>query len=46
MTSKWDKRFMGLAKMAATWSKDRSTGVGAVIVNDKKKCFFNNLKLC
>jgi len=35
--NKWDKRFMELAKMAATWSKDRSTGVGAVIVNDKKK---------
>lgn len=28
---------MELAKMMATWSKDRSTGVGAVIVNDKKK---------
>lgn len=28
---------MELAKMAATWSKDKSTGVGAVIVNDKKK---------
>lgn len=37
ITPKWDKRFMELAKMAATWSKDRSTGVGAVIVNDKKK---------
>lgn len=37
MTNKWDKRFMELAKMVATWSKDRSTGVGAVIVNDKKK---------
>lgn len=37
MTSKWDKRFMGLAKLVATWSKDKSTGVGAVIVNDEKK---------
>lgn len=37
ITLKWDKRFMDLAKMAATWSKDRSTGVGAVIVNDRKK---------
>jgi dCMP deaminase len=37
MTSKWDKRFMELAKQVSTWSKDRSTGVGAVIVNDKKK---------
>jgi dCMP deaminase len=37
MTSKWDKRFMELAKQVSTWSKDKSTGVGAVIVNDKKK---------
>jgi dCMP deaminase len=37
ITSKWDKRFMDLAKEVAGWSKDRSTGVGAVIVNDKKK---------
>lgn len=37
ITSKWDKRFMDLAKHIATWSKDKSTGVGAVIVNDKKK---------
>ena len=37
MTEKWDKRFMDLAKQVATWSKDRSTGVGAVIVNDNKK---------
>jgi dCMP deaminase len=35
--NKWNKRFMDLAKMAATWSKDKSTGVGAVIVNDRKK---------
>lgn len=35
--NKWDKRFMELAKQISTWSKDRSTGVGAVIVNDKKK---------
>jgi dCMP deaminase len=37
MTKKWDKRFMELAKQVSTWSKDKSTGVGAVIVNDKKK---------
>ena len=37
MTEKWDKRFMDLAKQVSTWSKDRSTGVGAVIVNDNKK---------
>jgi dCMP deaminase len=35
--NKWDKRFMELAKQVSTWSKDRSTGVGAVIVNDNKK---------
>ncbi len=35
--NKWDKRFMNQAKMLSTWSKDRSTGVGAVIVNDNKK---------
>ena len=37
ITPKWDKRFMGLCKLAATWSKDKNTGVGAVIVNDDKK---------
>jgi len=35
--NKWDKRFMDMAKMVSTWSKDRSTGVGAVIVDDDKK---------
>ena len=35
--SKWDKRFMNMAKMISTWSKDKSTGVGAVIVDDDKK---------
>ena len=34
---KWDNRFMGLSKLVATWSKDKGTGVGAVIVNDDKK---------
>ena len=28
---------MDLAKMVATWSKDKSTGVGAIIVDDEKK---------
>ncbi len=37
MMNKWDHRFMQLARQVSTWSKDRSTGVGAVIVNDKKK---------
>ena len=29
----WDKRWMDLAKLVASWSKDRSTKVGAVIVD-------------
>lgn len=37
ITTKWDKRFFGLAKYIAQWSKDKNTGVGAVIVNDDKK---------
>lgn len=37
MTKKWDKRFMGMAKFVSSWSKDRGTKVGAVIVNDEKK---------
>lgn len=36
MNDKWDKRFLELAKHVATWSKDPSTQVGAVIVNDLK----------
>ena len=30
--TKWDKRFMTLAETVASWSKDRSRGIGAVIV--------------
>lgn len=33
---KWDKRFLELAKMIASWSKDPSTKTGAVIVNDRR----------
>lgn len=29
---KWDARFMALAKLMATWSKDPATKVGAVLV--------------
>jgi dCMP deaminase len=32
---KWDLRFMKLADHIAQWSKDRSSKVGAVIVNDR-----------
>jgi len=35
--SKWDKRFLHLASVYASWSKDPSTKVGAVIVNDKNQ---------
>lgn len=31
---KWDRRFLELAKHFSTWSKDPSTKVGAVLVND------------
>ena len=34
MISKWDKRFLRLAKEVSTWSKDPSTQVGAVIVDN------------
>jgi dCMP deaminase len=33
MSSKWDKRFIDLARLVASWSKDPSTQVGAVIVD-------------
>lgn len=33
--SKWDNRFLGLAKHVADWSKDPSTQVGAVLVRDR-----------
>lgn len=35
--TKWDRRFLGLANLVATWSKDPSTGVGAVIVDAKNR---------
>ena len=34
MTTKWKCRYLGLAKQVASWSKDPSTQVGAVIVGD------------
>ena len=33
--SSWDKRFLDLAELVSSWSKDPSTKVGAVIVDDK-----------
>ena len=32
---KWDRRFLEFAKHISTWSKDPSTKVGAVLVQDK-----------
>jgi dCMP deaminase len=32
MTDKWDQRFLMLAALVASWSKDPSTTVGAVVV--------------
>lgn len=32
--AKWDRRFLDLAQLVSTWSKDPSTKVGAVIVDD------------
>ena len=32
---KWDERYLQLAKQVATWSKDPSTQVGAVVVGSK-----------
>ena len=36
-TTKWDERFLELAKLVGSWSKDPSTQVGAVIVDDNKR---------
>lgn len=37
MTNKWDKRFMTMAWLVSTWSKDPSSRIGAVAVNDKRQ---------
>ena len=34
---KWDIRFLEMARNAASWSKDPSTKVGAIIVDDDKR---------
>lgn len=34
--TKWDERFLEVAKLVAQWSKDPSTQVGAVLVRDKR----------
>jgi len=34
---KWNMRFLEMAKMVGSWSKDPSTKVGAVIVDDNRR---------
>jgi dCMP deaminase len=34
--SKWDERFMEMATLISTWSKDQSTHVGCVVVKDRR----------
>jgi len=36
MNEKWNKRFLELADQVASWSKDPSTKVGCVVVNNDK----------
>lgn len=35
--TKWDKRFIKLAREISTWSKDPSSKIAAVIVNDERR---------
>ncbi|MEC8672013.1 MAG: CMP deaminase, partial [Candidatus Thermoplasmatota archaeon] len=35
--SKWDQRFLELAKQISTWSKDPSTQVGCVVVGPDRE---------
>lgn len=37
MFDKWDERFLEMAKLVASWSKDPSTKTGAVIVDNKRR---------
>ncbi len=37
MSEKWDSRFIELARLIASWSKDTSTRVGAVIVDEQRR---------
>lgn len=37
INSKWDARFMRLSKEISTWSKDPSSKIGAVVVNDERR---------
>lgn len=35
--NKWDSRFMEMAQMISSWSKDPSSQIGAVVVNDERR---------
>lgn len=35
--TKWDHRFIELAKLVSSWSKDPSAGIGSVIVDQKNR---------
>lgn len=37
LNQKWDYRFLDLAALVASWSKDPSTKVGAVVVNQQRR---------
>lgn len=37
MNNNWDGKFIRLAKEISTWSKDPSTQVGAVIINENRR---------
>ena len=37
MNEKWDRRFLELARVVSTWSKDPSTKCGAVIVDSHRR---------
>lgn len=36
-SDKWNMRFMDMAKLIATWSKDNSTKVGCIVVDSDKR---------
>ncbi len=35
LSNKWDKRYMQLAEVVSTWSKDPSTKIGTVAIGSK-----------
>ncbi len=37
LSQKWDERFLGIAHLISTWSKDPSTKVGAIAVSPERR---------